>query len=489
MPAKTITKSSPPGVVGRAAPGSGSLPLAASTAEPAVGCGGRRRAWLAISTARRSCGRPPPENSGSFWPRTRLFIRSSVVMPVSMKSRGRARATGFIGNPSIGMRRCVATGGPPSMTWPTPLKTRPRMPGPRPKVSGSPRKRTTALSSESPLVDSSTSMVMNCSSIAAMRPSRGRPSAPRTSTASCRPTSSVRRRNSSGPSSLVAAPSTVSRIAALRGGSELRELALDACLELGQAWQLVVADLLAHALQRAQAGEAADSLGLDAVAQRCFGEIDEAPEQPHHGALARRAADPVDLGKRRLAQERFVDELGREQRELLARRQRVLADDARHAFELGLLVEQREEAPAQREPLAVALRRPPRRELARVLRVRLQRVDGGIEAGLRALDVEGPEGLHVAFGVARHRLGEVARRRADRTHHGHRSAAAAECLDQRCALVEVGETARQVGRVAAFARQLAEAARDLAQRFGPATGGVVHQRDVQALVAEILGHR
>src|SRR5664279_5508379 len=332
MPAKTMTKSSPPW---------------------------RSRAWLAISTARRSCGRPPPENSGSFWPRTRLFIRSSVVMPVSMKSRGKARATGFIGNPSIGMRRCVATGGPPSMTWPTPLKTRPRMPGPRPKVSGSPRKRTTALSSESPLVDSSTSMVMNCSSIAAMRPSRGRPSAPRTSTASCRPTSSVRRRNSSGPSSLVAAPSTVSRIAALRDGRELRELALDACLELGQAWQLVVADLLAHALQRAQAGEAADSLGLDAVAQRCFGEIDEAPEEPHHGALARRAADPVDLGKRRLAQERFVDELGREQRELLARRQRVLADDARHAFELGLLVEQREEAPAQREPLAVALRCPP----------------------------------------------------------------------------------------------------------------------------------
>ncbi len=29
---------------------------------------------------------PPAENSGSFWPRTRLFIRSMAVTPVSMKS-------------------------------------------------------------------------------------------------------------------------------------------------------------------------------------------------------------------------------------------------------------------------------------------------------------------------------------------------------------------------------------------------------------------
>ncbi len=38
----------------------------------------RSRARWAISVARRSCGRPPQENSGSFWPRTRLFIRSMV---------------------------------------------------------------------------------------------------------------------------------------------------------------------------------------------------------------------------------------------------------------------------------------------------------------------------------------------------------------------------------------------------------------------------
>ena len=100
--------------------------------------------------------------------------------------------------------------------------------------------------------------------------------------------------------------------------------------------------------------------------ERGFGQVDEAPEQPHHRGLPCRAADAVDLGERRLAQEGLVDQLGTQQRELLARRQRVLADDARHALQLRLLIQQREEAPAQRQPLAVALRRPPRRELARI---------------------------------------------------------------------------------------------------------------------------
>ena len=274
---------------------------------------------------------------------------------------------------------------------------------------------------------------MNCWSIAAMRPSRAWPSAPRTSTASYSPTSSVRRRKSSGPSSRVAAPSTVSSIAGFRGGGcrrsgrclrvgssrgELRELALHARLELGEPRQFVIADFLAHALQRAHAADRANALRIGTRRLRRFGEVDEAAEQPHHRALACRAAHAVDLGERRLAQEGFVDEFGAEQRELLARRQRVLADDARHAFELRLLVEQRQEAPPQREPLAVALRSPPRRELARVLRVRLQRVDRRVEARLGALHVERPEGLHVALGVARHRFGEVARGRADRAHHG-----------------------------------------------------------------------
>ncbi len=114
---------------------------------------------------------------------------------------------------------------------------------------------------------------------------------------------------------------------------------------------------------------------------------------------------------------------------------------------------------------------------------------GRVRARLRALDVECPVGAHVALGVAGHRLGEVARGRADGAYQRHRAASAAQGLDGRGAFVEVGQPRRQVSRVAAFAGQLAEAARDLAQRLGPAAGRVGHQGHVQALVAEVFGHR
>ena len=145
----------------------------------------RSRAWPAISTASRSCGSPPPEKSGSFCPRTRLFIRSSVVI-AGLDEVARHRPRDRIDRQAVDRiaPRAPATGGPPSITWPTPLNTRPRMPGESPNDSGSPMKRTTVPASESPDVDSSTSIVMKSRSIAATRPSRARPSAPRTSTAS-----------------------------------------------------------------------------------------------------------------------------------------------------------------------------------------------------------------------------------------------------------------------------------------------------------------
>ena len=57
---------------------------------------------LAICAANLACGSPEPEKIGSFCPRTNVFKPSMALMPVSMKSRGNARATGFIGRPSIG---------------------------------------------------------------------------------------------------------------------------------------------------------------------------------------------------------------------------------------------------------------------------------------------------------------------------------------------------------------------------------------------------
>ena len=51
----------------------------------------RSFAWRAICAAMRLWGSPLPEKIGSFWPRTRVFIRSIEEMPVWMKSRGYSR--------------------------------------------------------------------------------------------------------------------------------------------------------------------------------------------------------------------------------------------------------------------------------------------------------------------------------------------------------------------------------------------------------------
>ena len=144
-------------------------------------------------------------------------------------------------------RSRAASGGPPSITCPTPLNTRPRIDGATPNDNGSPKKRTTVPESVRPAVASSTSIVITSLSIAATRPRRGPPSVPCTSTASASPTSSVRRRNRSGPSSRAAAPSDVRRIVRLLALGQRLELVLDRFGQPGKARKLGIADVLAHA--------------------------------------------------------------------------------------------------------------------------------------------------------------------------------------------------------------------------------------------------
>ena len=130
-------------------------------------------------------------------------------------------------------------------------------------------------------------MVMNCSSIAATRPSR----APAVAAAHL---DRIVQADVERAAQEQQRPFEPRRGAFNRelhrwppcGRRELRELALDPRLELGERCELVVGDLLAHALQRAHAAERADALGLDAGRQRRLGEIDEAAEQPHHRAPA-----------------------------------------------------------------------------------------------------------------------------------------------------------------------------------------------------------
>src|SRR5512139_696829 len=322
----------------------------------------RRRAFAAISTAMRSCGSPPPEKIGNFCPRTSEFSRSTAVTPVSMNDRGVARDTGFSGTPSIRRRFSTASGGPLSIGCPMPLNTRPSTPGPTPKSIGSPRKRTTVPASPRPAVGSSISIVTMPSSIAATRPRRGAPSRPLTTTASFSPTSSVRRMNSNGPSSRMAASCTVTlgcmcvvpRRRRHACDDQRRERVLDLLLQSGEPLEFVFADFLAHARQRSQHLERGDLLRSDAFGGGALGQFDEVDQQSHHAGLAIGSAVAIDRRERRLAQEGLVDEFGGEQRQALAGRQRVLADDAGHAFEPRLVVEQRQEAAPQFEPLVLA---------------------------------------------------------------------------------------------------------------------------------------
>src|SRR2546426_2299071 len=84
-------------------------------------------ACRAICSATSLCGSPAPENSGSFWPRTRVFKPSIVEMPVWMNSAGCSREYGLIAAPVISTRFSGTIGGPPSIGSPAPLRIRPSM--------------------------------------------------------------------------------------------------------------------------------------------------------------------------------------------------------------------------------------------------------------------------------------------------------------------------------------------------------------------------
>src|SRR5271157_255210 len=370
----------------------------------------RSRAFCAISEASRSCGRPPAENSGNFCPRTRLFIRSIAVTPVSMKSSGSSRSAGFIRRPSMRSRRLAIIGGPPSVGLPTPSSTRPSKPGPTDRWIGSPRNRTRTPLRPSPTVDSRTSTIMLSSSMEATRPRRTAPRSSTTSTASMRPTSTLRLRNSSGPSMAVAVPWAVSSGCMGCFGSESLYGVLQRGAQIVEGGQFILADLLAHALKATQHRQFGDRLRRGAAGERLFGQFDEAKDDPQHRALTRRRTVSILGGKRRLAKESLVDEFGADERQLLRRRQRVLADDARHALETGLLLEKGQQRLALSDPGRVAVAAPPRGEALGSVRIGLERVDRRIEARLGAVAVEPPEAADEAFRMAGHRLGKVARR-------------------------------------------------------------------------------
>mmetsp|Transcript_12140 Transcript_12140/g.39921 ORF Transcript_12140/g.39921 Transcript_12140/m.39921 type:complete len:267 (+) Transcript_12140:696-1496(+) len=78
-----------------------------------------------ICAAISLCGRPAALKSGIFCPRAIEFITSMEEMPVWIMSCGYVRSEGLMEAPEISRYFSASTGGPPSIGFPDPLKTRP----------------------------------------------------------------------------------------------------------------------------------------------------------------------------------------------------------------------------------------------------------------------------------------------------------------------------------------------------------------------------
>ena len=101
---------------------------------------------------------------------------------------------------------------------------------------------------------------------------------------------------------------------------------------------------------------------------------------------------------------------------------------------------------------------------------------------------EPPEHLDDAKRRLRDGLAQIAAGRRDGADRRDRARAsvAAQRLDDARTLVKFCKTARKIGGIAFVARHLFETAAHLAQGFRPAGGGICHDRDVIAHVAEIF---
>lgn len=61
--------------------------------------------------------------------------------------------------------------------------------------------------------------------------------------------------------------------------------------------------------------------------------------------------------------------------------------------------------------------------------------------------------------------------------------------DAACALVELGELGRQIGRVTLIGRHFCQPSGNFSECFGPAGGGVSHHGDIVTHISEVLCER
>jgi len=88
-----------------------------------------------------------------------------------------------------------------------------------------------------------------------------------------------------------------------------------------------------------------------------------------------------------------------------------------------------------------------------------------------------------------HGFREITAGRAYRADYRHRAFAARKAIHVPGTFVKLGHPRRQVGGKAFLGRHFLHAAGQFAESLGPARGGVGHDGDMVALVAEIFGQR
>ncbi len=203
-------------------------------------------------------------------------------------------------------------------------------------------------------------------------------------------------------------------------------------------------------------GNGTDRLDADLVRHGGTGKVDEADQRLQHCHLARGRTVAIDVGVGGLSEEALVDQLGAQQHQLLARRQGILADDARHPFDAGLFLEQLEQAPALQRPLRIALLAPELVQHLGVFGIGLQRMYRGVEACLRSRGIQRPEAAHITLGVRGDRLREIRRGRTDGTDDAERADIPVQGAHVRGTFIEIRQAAAQVGRIARLAGQFTQ---------------------------------
>src|SRR5437870_1192636 len=289
-------------------------------------------ACRAICSATSLCGSPAPENSGSFWPRTRVFRPSIVEMPVWMNSAGCSREYGLIAEPVMSTRFSGTIGGPPSIGSPAPLRMRPSMSCDTFSLIVSPRNFTVDWRSI-PAVPSNTWTTTMSFEESRTCPRFRVPSGRPTSTSSPYPTHSVFSTKMRGPAISVIVRYSVG----ISGRSQSLEFLIHLCERVREF--LVELRLVLHARQQFAGFQRGDVLRRD-VELHCL--------LPEVGILLDRT-DQLELPFRRtervhgvvgvLLEEDLPDHPRDLEGELLVRRQCVGPDETDDFLEFRLLLE------------------------------------------------------------------------------------------------------------------------------------------------------